>query len=83
MNKIKTTIGQRFLQVVLTICLSLPILSLTPYIFNYEGDSFIGILFIFSISFIPLILICIIQYIIYGNIHPLYLFKNEIKKDES
>lgn len=80
MNKIKTTIGQRFFQVLIVISFLL-IVSIDISILSTGNiDMILG--FFFG-SLVPLIIICAIQYIVYGDFHPFYLFKNEIKKDES
>lgn len=75
MKKNTLTMGERLYKVLIILGLALPFLSLTPYIFKYEGDSLIKILFTSLISFVPLILLSILQYIFFGKINPLYLIK--------
>lgn len=75
MNETKTTKGQRIIKVFITIGFILSILSLTPFIFKYEGDSFLKILYLFTIASLPLLITILMQYIIYGVLNPFHFFK--------
>ena len=72
MNK-KTTIGQRIFQVLIVVSF---LITSSVIVSAFGTSSISEFIYFFIISFIPILIVSVMQYIAYGKLHPFYLFKN-------